>query len=130
LVEGSKQSEITLDDVKKLLAYYKEMTAYTGQQLGWDYQQAAFPYTIEEKEQDGIQYLMLKGIEPSQYYYLLIGVSQEKDTGYHYIQLVLPDRATHGDCTKANEYSRFLAKQLEAQLQLLNGRTMYFNTRK
>ncbi|WP_245739750.1 DUF1885 family protein [Thermoflavimicrobium dichotomicum] len=130
LVDGSKQKEITLEDIRKLLDYYQEMTALTGKQLGWDYQQAAFPYTVEEKEQNGIRYLLLKGKEPSQYYYLLLGVGQEKETGIHYIQLVLPDRATHGDCAKANEYSRFLAKQLQAELHMLNGRIMYFNPRK
>lgn len=128
LVPGSKQTEITLDEVQKLLETYQEMMRSTGQQLGWDYQDAAFPYQLTKREEADATYLFLKGKDPNLYYYLLLGVAQHDDT--HQIQLVLPDRATHGDQAKANELSRFLAKQLQAELQMLNGRTMYFNKRR
>ncbi|WP_089966863.1 DUF1885 family protein [Lihuaxuella thermophila] len=130
LVEGSKQNEISLEDTKNLLKFYQEMTSLTGQQLSWDYQAAAFPYEMEEREQDGIRYLLLTGKNPAKYYYLMIGTGQETETGTHYIQIVLPDNATHGDKAKANEFSKFLAKQLKAELHLFNGRIMYFNERK
>ncbi|MBA4494301.1 DUF1885 family protein [Paenactinomyces guangxiensis] len=130
LVKGSKQSEITLEETKNLMLYYQEMTSYTGQQLDWDYQEAAFPYEMEEREQEGIHYLLLTGKNRQHYNYLMIGTGQEKETGPHYIQIVLPDRATHGDKAKANEYAKFLAKQLQAELHLFNDRIMYFNERK
>ncbi|TCS94669.1 DUF1885 family protein [Hazenella coriacea] len=130
LVKGSKQSEITLDEVKQLLIHYQEMTGYTGQQLSWDYQQAAFPYEMTEKEQEGICYLVLKGKNPEENNYLMIGHGQEEESGTQYVQIVLPDRATHGDLAKANEFSKYLAKKLAGELQLLNGRIMYFNQRK
>jgi hypothetical protein len=48
------------------------------------------------------------------YYYLMMGTTgQEEETGHHYIQIVLPERATHGDRVKVNEYATFLAKQLQ-----------------
>jgi hypothetical protein len=128
LVPGSKQSEITLDEVKQLLNYYQEMTQYTGKQLAWDYADAAFPYQLSEQEEAGRKYLLLEGHEPHLYHHLLFGVG-EMD-GVPHIQLVLPERGTHGDNAKANELSRFLAKQLQAELQMLNGRTMYFYKRK
>ncbi len=130
LVKGSKQNEITLEETKNLLNYYQEMTSLTGQQLGWDYQSAAFPYEMEEREQDGIRYLLLTGKNPTKYAYLMIGTGQEEGTGIHQIQIVLPSNATHGDKGKANEFSKFLAKQLKAELHLFNGRVMYFNERK
>lgn len=130
LVKGSKQSEITLEEVKQLLNHYQEMTRNTGQQLSWDYQQASFPYEITEKEQEGVRYLVLKGQNPEENNYLMIGNGQEKESGIHYIQIVLPERGTHGDLAKANEFSKYLAKKLAGELHLLNGRIMYFNQRK
>jgi hypothetical protein len=130
LVDGSKQKEITLEQVKELLLYYQDMTQKTGEQLNWDYQNAAFPYEMEEKEQEGIRYLFLKGKDPDLYKYLIIGVSQEEKSNIPYVQIVLPDQATHGDLAKGNEYARFLAKQLHGELHLFNGRIQYFQTRK
>lgn len=128
LVPGSKHTEITLNEVKQLLLTYQEMTQKTGQQLNWDYQTAAFPYQILERDHEGTPYLLLQGKEPHLYQYLILGTGKQGDTPH--IQLVLPDRATHGDQAKANELSRFLAKQLQGELQMLNGRTMYFQKRR
>jgi hypothetical protein len=130
LVTGSKQTEITLSEVKDLFHYYIEMTSLTGRQLGWDYQKAAFPYELEEREQDGIPYLLLKGKNADLHRYLIVGVGQENGSGTHYIQIVLPDGATHGDKSKGNEFAKYLAKQLKGELHLFNGRVMYFNERK
>lgn len=130
LVSGSKQETIHLDDVKKLLDTYCEMTSLTGKQLGWSYEAAAFPYEISIQEQDGTSYLLLKGKNPNLYNYLIIGTSQEEESGIHYIQIVLPQNATHGDLAKGNEFSKFFAKQLKGELHLFNGRIMYYNNRK
>lgn len=128
LVSGSKYDTISLEDIKELLAYYQEMTEKTGKQLNWDYKSAAFPYEIIEKEQSGIQYLLLQGKDPHLYHYLMIGVEQTEEG--HQIHIVLPTQATHGDYAKANELSRFLAKQVHGELHMFNGRTMYFYKRK
>ncbi|MFC7442283.1 DUF1885 family protein [Laceyella putida] len=130
LVNGSAQTEITLAEVKKLFEHYQHMTSLTGQQLGWDYKAAAFPYTMEEKEQGGIPYLLLNGNQTQLYHYLIVGVSQEEETGLHYIQIVLPEQATHGDLAKANEFCKYLAKRLKGELHLFNGRIIYYNPRK
>lgn len=130
LVSGAKQSEINLDGLKELLQLYRNRMKKTGEQLNWDYESAAFPYDLEEKEQDGISYLLLKGKDPSLYYYLLMGTGIEEKTGVHYIQIVLPERATHGDVSKGNEYARFLAKELQAELTLFNDRVMYFQAKR
>lgn len=130
LVNGSAQTEITLAEVKDLFDYYQHTTGLTGQQLGWDYQAAAFPYLIEQKEQEGIAYLLLKGKETKLYHSLIVGVGQEAKTGLYYIQIVLPEQATQGDLAKANEFGKYLAKQLKGELHLFNGRIIYYNPRK
>lgn len=128
LVPASKQKELTLDTVKQLLFYYQKMTEYTGKQLDWDYQNASFPYELIEREDNGRSYLLLQG-KNHLYHYLMLGVSQDA-AKMPQVQLVLPDQATHGDQAKANELSRFLAKQLEGELHMFNGRIMYFYKRK
>jgi hypothetical protein len=129
LVDGAKQDQITLEDVKQLLQNYIKMTCYTGQQLGWDYHRAAFPYDIKEQEQEGLTYLMLKGNDSTYYNYLIIGTGQEQQ-GISFIQVVLPSSATHGDKAKANEYCKFLGKKLKGELHLFNGRIIFYNKHK
>lgn len=137
LVEGSAADKITLEDVKAKFQRYIDMTTKTGQQLGWQYANAAFPYTIEETPEGKGKWFYLKGQDPKEYNYIVVGVGSEtieaEDTEpkqQHFIQVVLPDNATHGDKGKANEYCKFLAKEYKAQLHLFNGRIMYFNPRK
>lgn len=132
LVSASKQQTITLDEVIDLFKYYKEITAKTGEQLGWGYKDAAFPYDLSEKKDD--IWFYLKGTDPRNYKYIVIGVGQEQvaetDESQALIQVVLPDGATNGDKGKANEFCKFLAKKLEAELHLFNNRVMYFYKRK
>lgn len=128
LVPGSKYSSISEKELVELLNYYQEMTKLTGKQLNWDYQAAAFPYDMIEKEQDGTKYLLLQGKDPHLYRYLILGIDQSKDTPQ--IQIVLPTQATHGDLAKANELARFIAKQVQGELHMFNGRIMYFYKRK
>ncbi|MBA4601207.1 DUF1885 family protein [Thermoactinomyces sp. AMNI-1] len=130
LVPGSKQETVTLDDVKALLDSYCDIKSKTGKQLGWDYEEAAFPYDLEKQEQDGVPYLLLKGRKPEQYNYIIMGVSREEESGTPYIQVVLPKNATEGDWAKGNEFSKFIAQHLKGELHLFNGRVMYYNNRK
>jgi hypothetical protein len=135
LVNASKQQTITLDEVIGLFKYYKEITGKTGEQLGWSYKDAAFPYDLSEKRDD--IWFYLKGTDPRNYKYIVVGVGKEEVTNtdeqtdqLSYIQVVLPEGATHGDKGKATEFCKFLAKKLEGELHLYNKRIMYFYKRK
>lgn len=131
LVQGSSVAEIDLNGVKEQLGHYKEQMTLTGRQLGWDYAEAAFPYRIETKPEAQDQWFYLKGINP-QYRYIVVGTgSREEDgTTVPYIHLVLPNDSTHGDKAKANELCKWIGKQLQAEVRMFNGRTIYFNPRK
>ena len=131
LVQGSKIDAVTLDDVKEQLHQYQEQTALTGRQLGWDYADAAFPYSIEQKPEAQEQWFYLKGKNPL-HRYIVIGTGTREADGaaVPYIQIVLPDGSTHGDKAKANELCKWIGKRLQAEVKLFNGRTFYFNPRK
>lgn len=149
LVEGSAMESITLDEVQQKLERYINLMSRTGKQLSWQYSEAAFPYTIETKPESKGTWFYLKG-KDKLYNYLIFGVGKEtyeveedkpKEESNeeesvtvtkerYYIQVVLPDGATHGDKAKGNELCKFLAKELKAELHLFNGRIMYFNPRK
>ncbi|SEN16199.1 DUF1885 family protein [Paenibacillus sp. OV219] len=130
-VQGSAVDQLSLSDVKERLGRYKEQTSLTGQQLGWDYTDAAFPYTIETKPGEENRWFYLKGTTP-QYNHILFGVGTESagDKTVSHVQVVLPDSATHGDKSKANELCKYFAKHLKAELKMFNGRTIYYNPRK
>lgn len=159
-VEGSEVQSLTIDEVREQLDIYLEQTAKTGKQLGWDYSEAAFPYTIETKPESEGKWFYLKG-KNENYKYIIFGVGNEvrqveeeqvkvKDRSedddenesedaevqqpteqvIHYVQVVLPENCTHGDKSKANEYCKFIAKRLKAELHLFNGRVLYYNPRK
>ncbi|MBA2874146.1 DUF1885 family protein [Thermaerobacillus caldiproteolyticus] len=136
LVPQSKQKTITLEEVKQFLHYYQDITNKTGKQLDWGYKEAAFPYQIIEASERKEQWLYLKG-DGSRYRTIIIGVGQEQTTNEEtgetseqsFIQITLPHGATHGDKGKANEFCKFLAKKLEGELHLFNGRVMYYYKR-
>jgi hypothetical protein len=136
LVSASKKKTITLEEVKELFHSYQEMTKKTGEQLGWKYEEAAFPYQIMEPADGKEQWFYLKG-NGDRYQTIIIGVGQEQvkneETGniseQSFIQVTLPNGATHGDKGKANEFCKFLAKKLEGELHLFNGRVMYYYKR-
>ncbi|GIP32859.1 DUF1885 family protein [Paenibacillus sp. J2TS4] len=130
-VEGSTVSSLSLDELKQHLLNYKEQLALTGKQLGWDYSEAGFPYTIETKPEAQDKWFYLKGMD-SLYHYIVLGLGRESrdDQDIHYVQAVLPDDATHGDKCKANEFCKHLGRKLKAELHLFNGRIMYYNPRK
>jgi hypothetical protein len=131
-VEGSTAPNASLADVKAKLQRYIEMTKKTGQQLGWEYAEAAFPYTIEERPEGKDSWFLLKGKDPRSYKYIIMGVGTKEEEAQekHFIQVSLPDSATHGDKSKANEFCRFLAREYKAELHLFNGRIQYFQPRK
>lgn len=135
LVENSKKQELQLDDVKELLNYYQEITTKTGEQLQWEYGKHSFPYTVEEQKDQNGHYLILRGQDDG-YRYILIGVgsvvkqTEGGTTEQFYVQLTLPDNSEQGDVGKAVELAKFLGKKLEGELQLFNGRIMYYYKRK
>ncbi|MNH30614.1 hypothetical protein D3C79_909200 [compost metagenome] len=113
-----------------MLIRYCDQTALTGTQLNWNYTEAAFPYTFESKQDD--RWFYLQGTNPA-YKYILFGTGEARSTDgppAACIQVVLPDESTHGDKAKANELCKFIAKQLQAELTMFNGRTIYYNPRK
>ncbi|MCC3357630.1 DUF1885 family protein [Bacillus sp. REN16] len=135
LVSKSNIQNISLDDVKDLFNYYKEITGKTGKQLDWDYNNAAFPYQIKEINHEK-NWFYLKS-DQQKYNAIVIGVGHEKIEDeideikeQTYIQVTLPESSTPGDKGKANEFCKFLAKKLEGELHLFNERVMYFYKRK
>jgi hypothetical protein len=151
LVPGSAMETITLEEVKEKLKLYISRVTNTGQQLSWQYADAAFPYTFETRPEAKDEWFYLKG-KSELYNHLIFGVGVEtyeeeltrpKEGGEegeeetytetkqrHFVQVVLPDNSTHGDKAKGNEYCKFLGKELKGELHLFNGRVMYFNPRK
>jgi len=130
-VEGSAVTSLTLDELKEQLSRYRDQVGKTGQQLDWNYAGAAFPYTFESKPEGEGSWFYLKGVNDL-YKYIVFGVGSKPkdDAETHYVQIVLPDGSTHGDKAKANEFCKYLARHLKAELHLFNGRVMYFNPRK
>jgi len=131
-VEGSAVASLTLDELKEHLQRYREQTIRTGQQLSWGYGEVAFPYTIENHPDADGRWFYLKGTSPL-YRAIAFGVDREEtEDGQqrHYVQVVLPDNATHGDKAKGNEFCKYLGRHYKAEVHLFNGRIMYFNPRK
>lgn len=133
LVQGSAASTVTLEDIKSSLRHYLEQTELTGQQLGWSYAEAAFPYTFESRAGEEDRWFYLKGKNPK-YRFILFGTASSPEgpeaEAPACIQVVLPEQSTHGDKAKANEYCKWLGKKLQAEVKLFNGRTIYYNPRK
>jgi len=136
LVPSSAKHTITIEEVKELFHYYKNITAKTGDQLNWQYGESAFPYEIKETDESNGKWFYLHS-DHERYYAILIGVDTETVRGEDgteneqvYIQITLPEQSTFGDKGKANEFCKFLAKKLQGELHLFNERIMYFNPRK
>lgn len=136
LVPSSAKENVTTDEIKELFQYYKETTTKTGNQVDWKYNEAAFPYEMKEKPEGKGKWFYLHS-ELDRYSTILLGVDKEiirdeegTEREQSYIQLTLPETATFGDKGKANEFCKFLAKKLQGELHLFNGRIMYFYPRK
>lgn len=132
LVDGSTASSASLTDVKAKFERYIEMTKKTGQQLGWDYDEAAFPYVLEERAEGKDSWFLLKGKNPQLYKHIVVGVGSKQVDGQEKSCIIvqIPESATHGDKSKANEFCRYLARDYKAELHLFNGRVQYFQPRK
>ena len=136
LVPASEKQSITTDEVRGLFEYYQEITTKTGTQLGWNFQQSAFPYQLKDHPDSNGNWFYLASTE-DRYYAILIGIGQEKifeedgtEREQFYIQITLTESSTVGDKGKANEFCKFLAKKLKGELHLFNGRIMYYYPRK
>lgn len=123
LVPKSVKQAITLEDVQQLFTYYRSITAQTGKQLNWNYEESAFPYEIIQTSETTLH--LKSGHD--RYRSIYVGIGKENEQ--QFVQITLPASATFGDKGKANEFCRYVAKKLEAELQLFNGRTMYFYKR-
>jgi hypothetical protein len=136
LVPSSAKETISTEELKDLLTYYKEITSKTGDQVNWEYSDAAFPYEVKEEQSGKGTWFYLQSTN-DRYKAILVGVDKENietedgsTKSQSYIQVTLPEISTFGDKGKANEFCKFLAKKLQAELHLFNGRIMYFNPRK
>ncbi|WP_442599341.1 DUF1885 family protein [Neobacillus sp. D3-1R] len=136
LVPSSEKTDISTDEMKDFFFYYKDITSKTGDQLNWQFTDAAFPYEIKEEPSGKGQWFYLYSTH-DRYKAILLGVDKEMiDNGdgtqreQTYIQITLPEISTYGDKGKANEFCKFLAKKLKAELHLFNGRIMYYYPRK
>lgn len=136
LVPASAKENVTTDELKELFYYYKDITSKTGKQLDWKYENSAFPYEIKEKEEAKGVWFYLQSHQ-DRYHAILLGIDHETvldengiEKKQNYIQVTLPESATFGDKGKANEFCKFLAKKLQAELHLFNGRIMYYYQRK
>jgi hypothetical protein len=111
---------ITKEKVITLFDEYKEQMKRTGAQLGWAYEEAAFPYQIEEVNEHEI---FLRGFE--RHYW---GIFLFWDDSSLYIQL--HPQSTHGDKGKANEFCKSFGTKLKGKVTLFNGRLMDFSLEK
>ena len=118
-----------LEELKKWFHDYKAMAAKTGEQLNWTYEEAAFPYSLQEKNFGGARWLVLNS-DTDRYHSILFRTGHEEETGQSFIEAILPQGSTHGDKGKANELCKFLAGRLNAELHLFNKRVMHFSKKK
>ncbi|PLR84054.1 hypothetical protein CVD25_12960 [Bacillus canaveralius] len=135
LVPLADKENVTTEEIKELFEYYKSITAKTGDQLDWNYHDSAFPYEIKEKpDAEGKWFYLYSNHD--RYHSILLGVDKEtvvendNEREQSYIQVSLSEASTFGDKGKANEFCKFLAKKLKAELHLFNGRIMYYYPRK
>lgn len=136
LVPSSEKQTVTIDEVKELFYYYKDITTKTGNQVDWQFSSSAFPYEIKETEEGKGKWFYLHS-DHEGYFAILVGVDQEtlqdengEEKQQFYIQVSLPEQATFGDKGKANEFCKFLAKKFKGELHLFNERIMYYYPRK
>jgi Domain of unknown function (DUF1885) len=130
LVDQSEKQTVSIEEVKELFRYYKELTNKTGKQLNWEYDEAAFPYEIKEPSEGKDYSFYLYSSAQPRYHLILVGVGNETESDCSFIQISLHPHSGIGDKGKANEFAKFLAKKLKGELHLFNKRIMYFYPRK
>ena len=124
LVPGAAKDSVTVEEVKELLRKFIRISTKTGEQTGWKYEDAAFPYTIKETPEGKDKWFYLEANEEGNYDWyklIMIGVDKEEikdEEGnvreQYYVQFTLPETATYGDKGKATEYAKFVAKICKA----------------
>ena len=123
LVPKSNQHSVSTDDIKQLFFFFLTVTSQTGVQINYAYTNTTFPYEILDTSATTLK--LQSSHDRYDSIYFGVGIENEQS----FIQISLPSNATFGDKGKANEFCRFLAKKLEGELQLFNGRIMYFYKR-
>lgn len=127
-----QDSPISINEVRKLIDDYRLSAKKTGKQLDYPYEEKAFPYSIDQPDNQGNGgWLYLSSQDPD-YHRIKIGIGEEPASGMEgrlspYIEISLERNSTFADKGKANELAKYLAKKLQADLQLFNGRTMHFH---
>ncbi|WP_017727133.1 DUF1885 family protein [Halalkalibacterium ligniniphilum] len=124
---------MTVELVKSQLERYQHMTIKTGNQLDWEYKEAAFPYKIVPLEGQENDAFYLKGMNPL-YRYIVFAIENEATqneneeiiTSKSIIHVYLVDSSTHGDKGKAIEFCKFLGKQFKGAVHLYNGRVLRY----
>lgn len=135
LVKESKQQTITIEELKDIFQYYRNIMQKTGTQVSWDYESYAFPYEIKETSEGKGIWFYLKGTS-DRYKYIVFAVGKEEKkidddvVTEYYIQVELPEGSTYADKGKANEFCKFIGNRLGGEVQLFNGRTIYYYKKK
>ncbi len=123
---------VTILEARKLIDDYQQSLHKTGEQLNYPYNERAFPYTIHEPDNRGNgDWLYLSSDDPD-YHLIRIGIGEEPVAGMNgsllpYIEISLERNSTFADKGKANELAKYMAKKLQGELQLFNGRRMHFH---
>lgn len=136
LVPSAAKEEVTIDEVKQLFHLYKKIAQKTGEQVDWEYDDTAFPYEIKENEDGAGKWFYLSSTH-NRYRMIVISIGTEiirdeedREVEQAYVKISLPNSSTFADKGKANEFAKFIAKELKGELHLFNDRIMYFYPRK
>ncbi|WP_455662645.1 DUF1885 family protein [Pradoshia sp.] len=123
---------VTINEARKLIDNYQQSVRKTGEQLNYPYNERAFPYTIHQPDNQGNGDLLYLSSEDPDYHLIKIGIGEEPMKGMNgslssYIEISLERHSTFADKGKANELAKYMAKKLQGELQLFNGRKMHFH---
>jgi hypothetical protein len=127
LVSSSTKQDIDMNEIKAMFHSYVKQNKKTAQQLNWNYEYFSFPYEIEDASINKEKIKLISNHD--RYHSLSIHIERDKDKQTVIIVSLL-NQSTYADKGKANDLCKFLAKNLEAELHLFNGRVMYYNRRK
>ncbi len=129
LVQGSAVFDLTVSAIRSQLENFQKQAAIEGKGRNWNYVEAAFPYTLEEAPHNDWLYLRGKN---SNYRYIKMGISESISAdgkSVPAIETIISTHATYGDRGKAIEFCKFISANLQAELTLFNGRTIFYSPR-
>ena len=126
---------VTIEEVRKLIEDYQQSVRKTGEQLDYPYEEKAFPYSVLSPDQQGDSNLLYLSSDDPDYRLITIGIGEAPHPGMKgtltpIIELTLSRSSTFADKGKANELAKYMAKKLQGELQLFNGRKMHFHPSK